>query len=42
MRRDDLAARMHHVAGLLVVVGVMAWVAGQIIIKIAGGEGFGG
>jgi len=39
MRNRDAAAKAHHLCGLLVLAGVMLWLAGQIVAVILAGRG---
>lgn len=39
MRRHDVAAKLHHYCGLLVVMGVIAWLAVDLVAVLLTGRG---
>lgn len=39
MRRHDVAAKLHHYCGMLVVLGVIAWVVVDLVAVLLTGRG---
>lgn len=39
MRRHDVAAKLHHYCGVLVVLGVIAWVVVDLVAVLLAGQG---